>query len=146
MGVWTPPTDGRVAVWYPATSRLRAAFLVGPRGLLLRLALMLAVAVAVSRLHSVRDPGVLCPLRALTGIPCPLCGSTTAFIELGAGDVAGAIAAQPVTTAATAVAIVAPMAVLARWRRLPHRWGIAVFALTATGSWLYQLHRFGWLG
>jgi len=47
---------------------------------------------AVSALWSPKDlPGVvLCPFRALTGIPCPGCGMTRAFCSIGHGDVSGA--------------------------------------------------------
>lgn len=33
---------------------------------------------------------VLCPFRAVTGLPCPGCGMTRAFCSLGHGDLAGA--------------------------------------------------------
>ncbi|HEV7891159.1 MAG TPA: DUF2752 domain-containing protein [Pyrinomonadaceae bacterium] len=47
---------------------------------------------AVSALWSPADlPGlVLCPFRALTGLPCPGCGMTRAFCALGHGDLSGA--------------------------------------------------------
>jgi hypothetical protein len=47
---------------------------------------------AVSALWSPADlPGlVLCPFRALTGLPCPGCGMTRAFCSLGHGDLSGA--------------------------------------------------------
>ena len=36
-------------------------------------------------------PGVvLCPFRALTGLPCPGCGMTRAFCSIGHGELAGA--------------------------------------------------------
>lgn len=36
-------------------------------------------------------PGVvLCPFRAVTGLPCPGCGMTRAFCALGHGDLSGA--------------------------------------------------------
>ena len=38
---------------------------------------------------------VICPLRRLTGIPCPTCGSTRAFFLLLKGDVSGAVSMQP---------------------------------------------------
>ena len=47
---------------------------------------------AVSALWSPSElPGVvLCPFRALTGLPCPGCGMTRAFCALGHGDLSGA--------------------------------------------------------
>lgn len=37
---------------------------------------------------SLTDPGgaILCPFRAMTGLPCPLCGATRAFVAFGHGD------------------------------------------------------------
>lgn len=40
-------------------------------------------------------PPTLCFLRALTGLPCPFCGSTTAMVELGRGQPLRAVAASP---------------------------------------------------
>ena len=37
----------------------------------------------------------LCALRAVTGIPCPFCGMTTASIALSRADVGAAFAANP---------------------------------------------------
>jgi hypothetical protein len=56
------------------------------------LSLMSAVFV-VSVLWSPADlPGVvLCPLRALTGYPCPGCGMTRAFCAIGHGEFARAV-------------------------------------------------------
>lgn len=47
---------------------------------------------AVSALRSPSElPGiVLCPFRAVTGLPCPGCGMTRAFCALGHGDLSGA--------------------------------------------------------
>lgn len=47
---------------------------------------------AVSALWSPAElPGVvLCPFRAVTGLPCPGCGMTRAFCALGHGDLSGA--------------------------------------------------------
>jgi len=38
-----------------------------------------------------------CPFRAITGIPCPTCGTTHAAVALLHGDVATALAANPLT-------------------------------------------------
>jgi hypothetical protein len=47
---------------------------------------------AVSAVWSPKDlPGfVLCPFRAVTGLPCPGCGMTRAFCAIGHGDFASA--------------------------------------------------------
>jgi Protein of unknown function (DUF2752) len=54
---------------------------------------------------------VLCPLRALTGLDCPLCGGTRAAHDLAHGDLAGAAGHNLV------VAMALPLAVVlwARW-------------------------------
>ena len=51
---------------------------------------------------SALELGVLCPLRRVTGVPCPLCGLTTGTWELAHGDVAGAVHAHPLAPAALA--------------------------------------------
>ena len=57
----------------------------------------LAAAVAVYTISAalpmaLLDAGpILCPLRRLTGLPCPGCGLTHAFVSLGHGDIAAAL-------------------------------------------------------
>jgi hypothetical protein len=74
--------------FYVAREATRAAAL---RRALFALPLTSAV-FAVSALWRPSDlPGVvLCPFRALTGLPCPGCGMTRAFCSMGHGDVASA--------------------------------------------------------
>ncbi|BCA85626.1 hypothetical protein EsVE80_11490 [Enterococcus saigonensis] len=36
-----------------------------------------------------------CPLKAITGFPCPMCGMTRSFIHLVQGDVSGAFYYHP---------------------------------------------------
>jgi len=43
-------------------------------------------------------PTPLCPLHAVTGLPCPTCGSTRAAIALVHGDLATALAWNPLMT------------------------------------------------
>jgi Protein of unknown function (DUF2752) len=59
-----------------------------------------------------------CPFRALTGIPCPSCGTTHAAIALLNGRVGAALAANPFATVAGALflagAVLAPL-----WAAVP---------------------------
>src|SRR4051794_34741822 len=57
-----------------------------------------------------RPPGLatVCLLRATTGVPCPLCGGTTAFVRLGRGRLLGALAANPFVLLAALAVVIAP--------------------------------------
>jgi Protein of unknown function (DUF2752) len=120
-----------------------------PSASALRLAAVAAASVAAAWVHENHDPGPLCPLRRLTGVPCPFCGSTTVFMEAGAGHWGAALSANPVTVAAALVFLAAPLLALDPIAAIGHlppwtRWlgGLVLLA----GSWLWQLHRFGYLG
>jgi hypothetical protein len=55
-----------------------------------------------------------CPLLAVTGIACPGCGGTRAFIDLSNADLAGALAMNPLVTLATlGVVLLAAMCAVA---------------------------------
>jgi len=84
------------------------------------------------------NPGLPCPLRTLTGIPCPLCGMTTsvkATMRLRLGD---ALAANPGGVLLVVLTIVL---LLARPSRLPvpPTW-VVVGGLAL--MWVWELHRF----
>ena len=89
-----------------------------------------------------------CPLRTLTGVPCPFCGSTTVFMEAGAGHWSAALAANPVTVVAALVFLAAPLLavdpIMSLLRVPPRMLWIAGSVLMAA-SWLWELHRFGFL-
>jgi Protein of unknown function (DUF2752) len=96
-----------------------------------------------------------CPLRTLTGVPCPLCGMTTAATSLAAGDLHAALAANPFVLLLAGMTAVMAVLLAARavgWAGPPAPWPArrrrrACWAtgLLAAASWLFQLHRFGWV-
>ncbi|MFN8103791.1 MAG: DUF2752 domain-containing protein [Acidimicrobiia bacterium] len=105
--------------------------------------------------HAVDGP-VLCPLRLLTGIPCPACGLTSSFTELAGGHIGAATSASPlgpVLFAVFAVCAVALVVLLATRRRLAlarlsGRRALMFYVplvLVMAASWVYQLDRFGYL-
>jgi len=99
--------------------------------------------------------GLPCPLRTLTGVPCPFCGLTTATVAMTHGNWTAAGAASPIAYLLAALAIgTAPvlMARAAGQRPPPRPWSAAarrqagwVLAGLVAASWLFQLHRYGLL-
>lgn len=86
-------------------------------------------------------PGLPCPLRTLTGVPCPSCGMTTAVEAAVSGHLRASLAANPFGV----VAIIVALVILARpgWRVARIPW--ALLGSGALVSWLFELHRFGYL-
>lgn len=99
---------------------------------------MLAAAVVLPVLPG--HPGLECPLRRLTGVPCPLCGMTTsveASVRLHLGR---ALAANPGGIALVLVALFV-IAFRPAQIRIP-----AVLPMLVLGAlWLFELHRFSTL-
>jgi hypothetical protein len=81
-------------------------------------------------------PPVACPLRASTGIPCPLCGVTRAVVAAVHGDVVASLRYNPigVVVVLLAVAVLVRPAVLARLRAPV--WAVAALA---GGLWAYNV-------
>jgi len=96
-----------------------------------------AAALGLLRIHR---PETVCPLRAFTGIPCPLCGSTTAGVRIGRGDVLGALAANPVTVLAAVLLVAAPL--LVGRVHVPHRAAVPLLTCAVAFAWVWQLARF----
>jgi Protein of unknown function (DUF2752) len=96
-----------------------------------------------------------CPLRTLTGIPCPLCGMTTAATALASGDLGAALAANPFALLLAGFTLVMALVMAARaagwlpaaaqWPASRRRQSYWVVAALAAASWAFQLHRFGWV-
>lgn len=112
---------------------------------MLRVAAMAVAAVGAAWIHRANDPGVLCPLRAITGVPCPLCGGTTVFIEFGSGRPARAVLANPVALAGAIAVALAPLGLGSRWWALQPRTRAWVLGTALVGSELWQLARLGLL-
>jgi hypothetical protein len=83
------------------------------------------------------DVSLICPLRATTGIPCPLCGMTTSVVATVHGDLLGALAANPAGIGVVAFALII---LFARGKRvtMPRVPGV----LLLVSLWLFELFRF----
>lgn len=106
--------------------------------------LLLALAVLVGHVRLTGRPATLCLLRATTGVPCPLCGGTTAAARLGTGDLRGALRASPLAVAAGPVVATLPV-LRARLDRVPVRVRVLALVAALVLAELWQLHRFGQL-
>ena len=97
--------------------------------------------------------GMPCPLRTVTGIPCPMCGMTTASIAMVRGQFGDAVSANPliVVLAATTVVMLVVLglrlaggiAPARRWSADGQRRALRVGAVLAALSWAWQIHRVG---
>jgi hypothetical protein len=137
-----PPAQGGMA---DILGRVFVAAGDGPLGVALRVGGMAIGAVLAALVHRVHDPGILCPVRALTGVPCPLCGGTTVFMELGAAHPAKALAANPVVLAGAVGLATAPLGSGRRWWAVEPRTRAWIMGVVVALSWVWQLARFGFL-
>lgn len=83
-------------------------------------------------------PDLICPLRATTGIPCPLCGMTTSVTATMRGDFGAALAANPAGVLAVAAMVVLLVSRRARTIRVP----APVWGLLIAGMWVFELFRY----
>lgn len=98
-------------------------------------AAMLAAGAALPLLG---HPGPGCLLRALTDVPCPLCGMTTSVSSTVRGDLQQAVAAAPAGVVVAAFALW--VLLTGRPRRLELPLPGVVLALVV--MWVFQLFRF----
>jgi hypothetical protein len=99
--------------------------------------------------------GLPCPLRTLTGVPCPFCGMTTATVAFTHGQWTAAAAANPLVYLLAALCAGTAPVLVARAFGLagaPRPWSVTTRRRIGVGmtclaglSWLFQLHRFGFL-
>lgn len=115
-----------------------------------RFAVLIAVVIGLAAVRIPRPP-TLCLLRETTGVPCPMCGFTTAAVHLGHADLAGAAGASPLAVAVCVGFVLVPFVRHSRaatlWGELPNRWRqlIPLFAIVAllVLAEIWQLFRFG---
>jgi Protein of unknown function (DUF2752) len=103
-------------------------------------------------LPAVPDVGPLCPLRRVTGVPCPFCGMTTGVLALSRGDVVSAFVANPVAPLLVVAVVISFLPFV--YRSGPFRWATARATAGTNGLvrlgpwlllpvlWLWELHRF----
>jgi len=119
-----------------------------------RVAVAGVAAVALANLSVPGRPSTLCPFRAITGIPCPFCGGTTAAVRIGHLDVLGALRANPAVVVGALVVMAIPVATSVAGvgpgrsarpkfskRTIRFAWAAIVAALIFSEVW--QLFRFG---
>jgi hypothetical protein len=87
------------------------------------------------------NPGLPCPLRTMTGVPCPFCGLTTAVKATVSGHLGAAVTANPFGIVAVVVAVL----LLIRPRVRPLQVPLSVLLACAAVSWSWELRRFGYL-
>lgn len=91
---------------------------------------------AVTSLAGVSGPA--CPLRSLTGVPCPFCGMTRGVTDMLHGDVVHALALNP----GSVLLVVAAVLLLVRWRRVRVQvpaWGPVALVVAL---WAFELVKY----
>jgi hypothetical protein len=112
-----------------------------------------AVAAVWPAVGTATGHGVPCPLRSLTGVPCPGCGLTTAAVDLVHGHPGASLAANPaILGLAVLTVVMIPLFVLRQagvlspprpWSARVRRRVELVMLVAAAASWVFQLHRLG---
>jgi hypothetical protein len=114
---------------------LRGTVALDPHDLRTSGAVLLAAAAVLPLLPGHDELG--CPLRRLTGVPCPLCGMTTSVEANVRLHVGRALEANPAGLAAVVVALLL-LVVRPAHVRVPAALPLVLLA----GLWLFELHRF----
>ena len=131
----------------PMISRVVSTALTGAAAAAIRLGSTAAAAILLAHLRLAGRPATICPLRALTGLPCPLCGGTTAAVRLGHFDLFGALAANPVAVVFGVALVTSPLALgpggLERLSATGRRKLTRAIIVALVLSEIWQLSRFG---
>lgn len=79
-----------------------------------------------------------CPLRTITGIPCPMCGMTRGVTSLVNGDFAHALLMNPASYLAVALALL----LFAQWRTRRVVIPVWVIVTVLATMWTWQLFKY----
>lgn len=79
-----------------------------------------------------------CPLRAMTGIPCPMCGMTRGVTALVHGDLGDALFMSPGSLVAVALAIL----LVVQWRTKRLVMPVWLIAGLLGVLWMWQLFKY----
>ena len=82
--------------------------------------------------------GLPCPMRTLTGIPCPFCGVTTSVRDTLGGRVRAGFDAAPLGV----VLLVAAIAIVLRLGPAHVRIVRPIAIISVVTEWCFELHRF----
>ena len=122
--------------------RARAERPPSPRLPGISLLLLAAAALAAAPLlESLSGSGRLCMVRAVAGIPCPLCGGTRALVALAVGEFVEAFTWNPLAALGVILALPLGAAMTAGWDP-PAAWkGRFLFPVAAATvmNWAYLL-------
>jgi hypothetical protein len=85
---------------------------------------------------------IICPLRATTGVPCPLCGGTTAAMSLARLHPIEALRANPVAVLGALALALAPLGLHRHLRRPSPRVATVMLGCLIALAEVWQLVRF----
>lgn len=88
--------------------------------------------------HLPNGLGPPCPLRALTGVPCPFCGTTTAIGDAGSGHLRSAVSVAPIGIVVVVIAILAVLGALPKKLTLNPLVILSILSV----EWIFELYRF----
>ncbi len=119
-----------------ATRQLSGSTTVDLRGVRVGAAAMVAIAAARPAIPFEFVPP--CPLRTITGIPCPMCGMTRGVTSLVNGDFAHALLMNPASYLVIALTVL----LFVQWRT--RRVVIPVWVIVAVLAvmWTWQLFKY----
>ena len=112
----TPTPAAQLAGGPPRGTGLHVVRSGLPTGVILG-ALMAAGGLAVRFLHLDRLGITFCSFKAATGIPCMTCGGTRTLALVARGDLAGALAMNPLVAVGFFLLVLWALADLALWTR-----------------------------